>query len=243
MGVDEVWLRMHPDAEVALDVADHFGAWLERRAAGEPAHHLIGCCTFFGRSFEVSSQVLVPRPESELVIETALELPLTVEAKVVDVGAGSGCLAITLALERPRWRVVAVERSLMALDVARTNRDLHGAQVDLMCGDLGHAFVGGFDLVVANLPYIPTRSLAKLPPEVHCDPPLALDGGRDGLTLVRGLLADLERLLKPCGGAVLELGEGQAEVVAEVALGAGLGVARRIRDVGGCERVMVLQRR
>jgi len=242
-GADEMWLRMRSEVEVPDEVEHRFEAWLQRRAAGEPAHHLSGSCTFLGRSFEVSSGVLVPRPESELVIQTALELPLALEAKVLDVGTGSGCLAITLALERPRWRTVAVDSSMVALGVARSNRDLHVAQIDLICGDLGHAVAGGFDLVVANLPYIPTDRLVELPPEVQRDPPLALDGGPDGLTLVRGLLHDLERLLKPCGGAVLELGEGQSGAVTEVAQRAGLGVARRIRDVGGCERVMVLQRR
>ncbi|MCU0233810.1 MAG: methyltransferase [Thermoanaerobaculales bacterium] len=162
-------------------------------------------------------------------------------ARVLDVGTGSGCIAATLAAERPRWQVAAVERSPAAALVARRNLDRHAPAVVLLLADLTTALAPPFDLVVANLPYIPTGALAGLPEEVRRDPALALDGGPDGLALVRRLLADLRRLLRPCGGAVLELGEEQAPVVAELAGPAGLAVARRLRDAGGCERVIVVQ--
>lgn len=242
-GVDEVWLRMRPDADVPQAVEVRLEEWLGRRAAGEPSQHLTGTCAFWGRVFEVSPAVLVPRPETELVIETALELPLSGEARVLDVGTGSGCLAITLALERPGWRVVAVDRSAAALGVARQNLGRHDVEVPLVCGDLGAAVAVGFDLVVANLPYVPNDTLAVLPLEVRHDPWIALDGGTDGLVLIRDLIADLPRLLKPCGGAVFEIGQNQADAVAAVAQRCGLAVARRVPDIAGCDRVMVLQRR
>lgn len=242
-GVDEVWLRMRPEAEVPREVQNRLEEWLRRRAAGEPAHHLTGTCAFWGRIFEVSPEVLIPRPETELVIETALELPLSRKARVLDVGTGSGCLAVTLAAERPGWRVVAVDRSPAALDVARRNLGRHDVEVSLVCSDLGSAVALGFDLVVANLPYVPRATLAELPREVLHDPLIALDGGADGLALLRDLLADLPRLLKPCGGAVLELGENQADDVAAVAQRCGLAVARRVRDIAECDRIIVLQRR
>ena len=241
-GVDELSLRLRPDEQVPEEVVLRFRQWLERRAAGEPAHHLTGSCSFWNRDFEVSPRVLVPRPETELVVATTLDLPLAASARVADIGTGSGCLAITLAAERPRWCVVACDRSLAALEVARRTRDRHRADVALICGDLSAALGGGFDLVVANLPYVPSDRLASLPPEVAHDPRQALDGGVDGLLLIRRAIADLPRLLKPCGGAVLELGEKQAESVASAARGAGLAVARQVRDIGGCERVIVLQR-
>jgi release factor glutamine methyltransferase len=242
-GVEELWLRLRPAEQVPVDVEVRFRQWLERRAAGEPAHHLTGSCTFWNRDFTVSPQVLIPRPETELVVQTALELPVSASARVLDVGTGSGCLAITLATERPSWRVAAVDRSPAALAVARRNRDRHRAEVTLICGDLTGAFGCGFDLVVANLPYLPSDRMAELPREVDHDPRQALDGGADGLLLVRRTIADLPRLLTPCGGAVLELGEEQLESVADAARRSGLAVARRVRDVGGCERVIVLQRR
>lgn len=242
-GVAETTLRLHPGREVPVEVERRYREWLDRRAAGEPAHHLTGTCPFWGRNFEVGPTVLVPRPESELVVATALELPLSREARVLDVGTGSGCLAVTLAAERPRWRVWAVERSPAALAVARRNRDRHSAAVSLFLGDLTTAVAPPWDLVVANLPYIPTSELERLPLEVGHDPGEALDGGADGLDLVRRLLADLVRLLRPCGGAILEIGEGQAEMATGFAEGVGLAIARRLHDVGGVERVIVVQPR
>ena len=242
-GVDEITLRLHPDREVPAEVEVRYREWLGRRAAGEPAHHLTGVCGFWGREFMVSPAVLVPRPETELVIQVALELPLAATARVLDVGVGSGCIAITLAVERPKWLVSGVDLSPQALEVARANAVRHGVEVAFHEGDLTTSMEPPWDLVVANLPYIPTADIDDLPEEVRHDPPEALDGGPDGLDLVRRLVGDLPRLLRPCGGAVLELYEDQADAVAELADAAGLGVARRIKDPGGCDRVIVLQPR
>jgi len=242
-GVSEGWLLLHGDAVLPEDTAARFDEWLERRAAGEPAHHLSGSCSFWGRDFAVSPAVLVPRPETELVVAAALELPLPATARVLDVGTGSGCLGVTLAAERPGWSVRAVDRSLSALEVARHNALRHGVGLALACSDLGSCLDRGYELVVANLPYIPGGRLAALSLEVRHDPALALDGGADGLDLVRALLTDLPRLLASGGSAVLELGEDQADTVAMLAGSLGLAVVRRVRDLSGCERVVVLQRR
>jgi release factor glutamine methyltransferase len=242
-GEEELTLRLHPEREVPADVERRYRDWLGRRAAGEPAHHLIGSCPFWGRDFDVSPMVLVPRPETELLIETALELPLHNEARVLDVGTGSGCIALTLAAERPRWRVSAVDRSSAALAVASRNRDKHGVAVPLFLGDLASAVAPPWDLIVANLPYVATDDIDRVAVEVRHDPQAALDGGEDGLDLVRRLLADLRRVLRICGAAILEIGDGQAVAVAALAERAGLGVARWVRDVGGVKRIIVLQPR
>ena len=242
-GLEEITLRLHPEREVPAAVETRYRDWLARRAAGEPAHHLTGECEFWGRDFLVSPVVLVPRPETELVIQVALDLPLPATARVLDVGTGSGGIAVSLASERPKWRVSAVDTSPEALAVARTNAHRHGIEIEFHQGNLTKAVAPPLDLVVANLPYIPTAVLADLPREVGFDPVSALDGGPDGLDLIRRLVDDLPRLLRPCGGAVLEIGEDQADAVAELANAAGLGVARRIKDPGGCERVVVLQPR
>lgn len=242
-GVEEITLRLHPEREVPTDVEVRYHDWIERRAAGEPAHHLTGECEFWGRNFTVSPAVLVPRPETELVVQVALDLPLSPTARVLDVGTGSGCIAVSLAAERPKWRVSAVDRSPTALEVAFANATRHGVEVDFDEADLTTSVQPPWDLVVANLPYIPTADLENLPLEVHHDPASALDGGPDGMDLVRRLVEDLPRLLRPCGGAILEIGEGQAGAVTELAAATSLGVARRIKDPGGCERVVVLQPR
>jgi release factor glutamine methyltransferase len=240
-GVNEVELRIHPERQVPTEVESRYRSWLERRSAGEPAHHLTGFCGFRGRDFEVGPDVLVPRPETEIVIEVALALPLARTARVFDVGTGSGCLAVTLAAERPSWRVAAVDRSPAALAIARRNAARHRTLIPMWVGDLTTAVGPPWDLVVANLPYVPTRDLEKLSVEVGHDPPSALDGGGDGLDLVRRLLSDLGRVMRSCGGAILEIGDGQAEVVCDLAVAEGLAVARRLRDPGGCDRVVVLE--
>ncbi len=242
-GVDEIRLRIHPEREVPTDVESRYRSWLVRRAAGEPAHHLTGHCSFWGRDFEVGPAVLVPRPETELLIEVALSLALAPTARVLDVGTGSGCIAVTLAAERPHYRMAAVDRSSAALTIAQRNAARHGVDLQLWLGDLVTAVGPPWDLVVANLPYIPSANLDRLPVEVAHDPRSALDGGTDGLDLVRRLLSDLERILRSCGGAVLEIGDGQAAAVSNLAAEVGLAVARRLRDPGGCERVLVLQPR
>ncbi|MEJ2580470.1 MAG: peptide chain release factor N(5)-glutamine methyltransferase [Acidobacteriota bacterium] len=242
-GVEETILRLYPEREVPADVEERFRDWLGRRAAGEPAHHLAGTCPFWGRDFEVNPSVLVPRPETELLVETALALPLSKPAKVLDVGTGSGCIAVTLAAERPDWEVSAVDRSPAALVVARRNCDRHRVSIPLFVGDLSSAVGPPWDLVVANLPYVPSTDIERLAVEVRHDPATALDGGIDGLDLLRRLLGDLRRLVRPCGGALIEIGDDQAGAVTEVAYATGLAVARLVRDVGGVERVIVLQPR
>mgnify|MGYP006289436827 CR=1 FL=1 len=241
MGRRRPWLVAHPEAEIPAEAEARYREWLDRRAVGEPAEHLTGWCGFWGRDLEVTPEVLVPRPESELIVQTALALPLPRAARVLDVGTGSGCLAMTLAAERPRWTVAAVDRSLTALEVARRNVHRHRVDVGLVAGDLATAVSPPLDLVVANLPYIPTDRLGELPVEVAREPRGALDGGIDGLAPIRRLLADLHRLLRPCGGAVLELGEDQADAVGAAAREHRLAVARRVRDAGGADRVVVLQ--
>ncbi len=243
MGVDESWLRIHPEGPVSDDVVARYRDWLQRRATGEPAHHLTGRCSFWGRWFEVTPAVLVPRPETELLVQVVLELAVDDAARVVDVGTGSGSISVTQAAERRRRRVAAVDRSAAGRQVARRNAARHDVSVPMWLGDLTAAADPPLDLVVANLPYIPSDRLAGLSREVRHDPMSALDGGPDGLDAIRRLLSDVPRLLRPCGGVALEIGEEQADGVAEIAARCGLATARRIRDLAGHDRVVVLQRR
>ena len=239
-GVDEVWLRIRPEVFVPADVEALFFRWVDRRREGEPAEHLVGRCQFWGRSFTVNPSVLIPRPETELIVKAALETTLPAGARVVDVGTGSGCLAITLAAERPGWKVVGIDRSLEALQVARQNGEKLGVDVKWFWSDLASSCRSGFDLVVANLPYVPSAWLPTLGEEIAREPLQALDGGQDGLDLVRRLMGDLSRILAPGGSCILELAEDQADAVEDSAVKHGLHPIGRRRDIGGCDRVVMV---
>lgn len=238
----EAWLWAHPDEPVGGEAGARFRGWVAQRAAGQPAHYVAGACPFWGRGFEVAPDVLIPRPETELVVEHALRLPLPERPRILDVGTGSGCLAVTLALELPRASVVATEISPAAIAIARANAARLGGRVRLVLADLASSLAGRFDLLVANLPYVPEAEVAGLAPELAWEPHVALVGGADGAELLRRLVRDLPRLLFPGGHALLEHGEGQAELLAPLLAPLGLRELARARDVSGRERVLSLRR-
>lgn len=218
---------------------------IKRRQAGEPVAYLTGKKEFWSLDLRVDARVLVPRPDTEAAVEESLaRLPATGPARVVDVGTGSGAIALALASSRPDTAVFAVDASRDALAVARANAERLGLDVKFLEGDLlapalAHA---PFDLIVANLPYVPTGDVAQLAPEVRAEPLLALDGGPDGLDPIRRLVTDAPAALAPGGALVLELGIGQAAAVAGLARAAGLEDVRARRDLGGIERVVSARR-
>jgi release factor glutamine methyltransferase len=206
-------------------------AKVRRRAEREPLQHVLGHWDFFGRRFKTDARALIPRPETELLVEEALgRLPGKVSGRLaIDVGTGSGVIGITLALERPDLQVIAIDRSAQALALASENAGLHQvtSRVRFAEGDLLSASVPepAADLIVANLPYIPTAHIAGLAAEVRRDPVAALDGGSDGLQLIRRLIRDAPPYLKPGGFLILEIGAGQAVEVCN------LLAAEKYRDI------------
>ncbi|MGE5235349.1 MAG: peptide chain release factor N(5)-glutamine methyltransferase [Acidobacteriota bacterium] len=243
LGRQESWLLAHPDDEVRADAVMRFNDVVARRDGGEPAHAILGECPFWGRPFLVSPDVLIPRPETELLVERALTLPVPSDARIVDVGTGSGCIAISVALERPRAQVVATEFSLPAVQVAARNAARLGANVTFACGDLARHLRGPFHLVVANLPYIPSAQLAGLAPEIRGhEPRVAFDGGIDGDELLRALVVDLPRLLGPAGLALMEVGPGHAALLEPALHRVGLAIRETVTDLSGVARVIVVAR-
>ena len=196
---------------------DPMRALLRRRAAGEPLQHLLGTVAFHGREFRCDARALVPRPETERLVELVLErIPPESAGAVLDVGTGSGVIALTLAAERTAARVVALDRSSDALSLARENATQLGVavRVAFVQSDLLAALdVGEFDFIVANLPYVPTAEIAGLSREVQRDPSLALDGGADGLDLVARLAREAWSRMSAGGLLALEIGHDQAERV------------------------------
>jgi release factor glutamine methyltransferase len=226
------WIVAHGEEVVDTDA---IGAKLERRLAGEPLQYIRGTTEFYSREFFVDDRVLIPRPETELLVEAAIARAPR-GASVVDIGTGSGCIAVSLALERPDLRVVAVDRSLAALAVAKRNRDALGARVALVASDVLNALDATFDVVISNPPYIPARDVEALATEVRDhEPRMALTPGPRGTEVI-------ERILAQARGAMvlLEIGFGQEADLRAVAAAQSYDVASVIPDLAGIPRVVVL---
>ena len=217
---------------------------IKRRQAGESVAYLTGRKEFWKFEFAVDARVLVPRPDTETLIEEAIaRLGAAGEGpapRIADVGTGSGALAITLAKLRPDAAVFASDVSPPALEVARANAERLGAAVTFVEGDLAAPLAAHapLSLIVANLPYVPAGELAALPADVRSEPALALDGGADGLDLVRRLVADAPALLSPGGVLALEIGAGQAEATRALLQAAGFTDVQARKDLAGIERVV-----
>ncbi len=221
---------------------------LSRRLSREPLQYILGCATFYGRDFYVDSRVLIPRPETELLVEqfAGLFSGLSRNAeqlRVIDVGTGSGALAITLACESPELEIEATDTSREALQVAAANCVRHGVRerVRLVQGDLLSGFRRGFAAVVANLPYVPSGEFAELSPEVRVyEPKLALDGGPDGLREVRRVIDQAPEALVCNGWLLLEVGEGQSGPVETLMRQAGCWTdVKTVCDLAGVGRVVL----
>ncbi|ACG71635.1 protein-(glutamine-N5) methyltransferase, release factor-specific [Anaeromyxobacter sp. K] len=217
-----------------------FRELVRRRAEGEPTAYLTGRRDFYGRPFLVDARVLVPRPETELVLEAARDA-LPEGGAALDLCTGSGALGVSLALERPGARVVATDLSADALAVAAENARALGAAVDLRQGDLWAPLREGerFDVIVSNPPYVPRGELDTLPREVRREPRLALDGGPDGLSLLRRIVEGAPTRLVPGGTLVLEMHEGHLELLPRLCRDAGFERAEARRDLAGLPRLTV----
>ena len=243
LGVDRFTLYLDPARRLSTPTITRFLGQIERRAAREPLQYLLGWEDFHGLRLAVSSDVLVPRPETEGLVEWALEvLADRPEPAVADLGTGSGAIACAIAHARPAAEVLAVELSGGALAVASRNvRELGlGARVRLLAGDLFAplgSIPASLDLVVANPPYLPSAVIASLPPEVsRHEPRAALDGGPDGMSVIRRIVAGAPAVLKPAGWLLMEIGEDQAGPLASLMAAEGFSRIRARRDLNGVER-------
>jgi len=239
-------LYLDPGRTLSAHEATRYLDLVIRRAAHEPLQHLLGFEEFYGLRLVVTPDVLIPRPETEGLVQWALE-SLAVERDVVaaDVGTGSGAIACALAQSRPDIRVLAVEQSLPALAIAALNVERLGlsGRVQIVAGDLLAPLAAGtLDLVIANPPYIPTAVLASLPAEVSdFEPREALDGGPDGLTVLRRIIAAAPSALRPGGWIMMEIGEDQAGALASLLAAEGFTGIRARRDLAGRERYIAGQ--
>jgi release factor glutamine methyltransferase len=233
------YLLAHGNETVAARPFEHFRTLLRRRLAAEPVAYILGQREFFGLDLEVTPDVLIPRPDTELLVESALAcLPAQAPCEVLDLGTGSGALAIALAKQRPQARLTAIDRSLAALAVARRNAcRLGAAHIRFVASDWFDALAPGqrFDLIVGNPPYVAEDDphLCSLGHE----PRSALVSGRDGLDAIRRIVRDAPRHLRPGGALLLEHGYDQGKACRELFRQSGFGDVETERDLAGLERV------
>lgn len=238
--VNRAHLLAHPEQPLEADQLARYTALLERRLRGEPVAYLLGEREFYGLTFEVSAATLIPRPETELLVELALErMPHHLPCRVLDLGAGSGAIALSIAHARPDAEVVAVDRSAAALEVARSNqRRLGLGNVRLLQSDWYSALQGErFDLIVSNPPYVAAGDAHLLRGDVRFEPRIALASGADGLGDIRRIIAQAGHHLRDAGWLLLEHGHDQAGPVRELLEQGGCGRVFSARDLAGIERV------
>ncbi len=245
LGRDRAYLFAHADDELPPDLLIRYQAWVARRARGEPLAYILGYTWFYGLRLRVTPDVLVPRPETEVLVDVAL-VDLRERGgeylRVADVGTGSGAIAVALARHEPRARVVATDVSARALRVAAINVAEHQVadRVHVVQADLLTPLVGPFDLIAANLPYVGEDEQDVLAPEVRAyEPAVALWAGKDGLVLIRRLLDQAPARLRAGGTLLLEVGYRQAEAVERLARRHfPHAIVTRHRDLAGHERII-----
>ena len=247
LGLSEAQVLAHGEREVPKETEERFRSLLERRLTGEPVAYLLGEREFYGRRFTVDPRVLIPRPETEHVVEEALATSLPERPWILDVGTGSGILPVTLALEIPGARTVGTDLSPGALAVARGNARRHGVadRARFVSADLVRGLdLSRFDLVVSNPPYIDAGDAPSLSPEVvNFEPHVALFAPGYGDSVLARLFALLSRGLRPGIRAIVEIGFGQVEAARRHAEASGLHFAGAHQDYAGIPRVVVLERR
>ena len=241
-------LRLEPDRILTASQSAALAERLQRLAHHEPLAHVLGHAEFLGRRFRSDRRALVPRPETELLVESALALIAgTGPRRVADAGTGSGCIAVSLALLRPAWDVWATDLSPDALALAQANAVLHGVAERIhwfQCNLLEGLPEGAFDLVISNPPYVPSAEINHLAPNVReHDPRLALDGGSDGLDVIRALVPQARSVLRAGGWLVMEVGEDQAPEVQRLLTAEDWVEAGILRDLSGIDRFVRAQRR
>ncbi len=237
IGTTRTQLHLAPERELTLAESDRFAELLRRRRAREPVAYLLGRRAFRYIELTVDERVLVPRPESEGLVETGLTLPPG--ARVVDVGTGSGAIALALKHERPDLEVLGADVSPDALDVARANAQALGLDVAFVQSDLLDAVEGELDAVLSNPPYVAKKDLPTLQPEVTAEPDVAVFGGYDGFEIVRRLVPAAVRRAPL---VAIEVGMGMAETVGGMLREAGATAVDVHRDLAGIERVVVGRR-
>jgi release factor glutamine methyltransferase len=242
---NKAWLMAHGDEPLDDKSALSYAELLERRYQGEPVQYITGETEFYGLPFHVTRDVLIPRPETEHLVEKILELAAHFEQpRIVDIGTGSGCIAVTLAHQLPHAQITAIDFSAPALKIAHENARLNGVALRFLEGDLlAPVAAEKFDFVVSNPPYVPATDRATLSVEVRdFEPALALFSGDDGLEVYRRLIPSAFNALAPGGFLLLEIGYGQSPAITDLLAFSGFQQIEFVPDLQGIPRVACAQR-
>ena len=239
-GLPALSLRLDSETVLSASVISRFEGLLRRRLTREPLQYILGEVSFYGRSFRVDPRVLIPRSETELLCEWALELLRPLSApQVLDLCCGSGCIGLTVKAERQDASVTLSDLSRDALAVASANADSLSLKVDFCHGDLFSAVpCRSFDLILSNPPYIPSDDCLTLQDEVRREPFSALDGGPDGLDFYRRIISEAPDYLNPSGMLLMEIGIGETDRILELLSGRGFSGAEIRKDYAGIDRMI-----
>ena len=245
LGKGKAWLMAHGEELLPGDLPESYSDLLERRYSGEPIQYITGETEFYGLPFRVTPDVLIPRPETERLVEKVLELAASFPApRIVDVGTGSGAIAVALAHKLPHAQFTAIDLSAAALKIARENAKNNGVSIRFLQGDLLAPVAGEqFEFVVSNPPYVPAADRATLSVEVReFEPALALYAGGDGLEVYRRLIPAAFDALTPGGFVILEIGYGQSPAITGLLARSGFGQIEFVPDLQGILRVACTRR-
>jgi len=240
-------LYLNLDKPLVSKEVDLYRECIGRRGRREPVAYITGTKEFYSLPFTVTPAVLIPRPETELLVEKVVQLGKAClaqgkqEVRILDLGTGSGAIAVTVALQDPAFRVTAVDVSAEALAVARQNAQHHevAGQIEFVASDLYSQVDGRFDIICSNPPYLTQEEMDSLQPEVSFEPAAALAGGEDGLAFYRRIFPEAPPHLSSPGWVVVEIGAAQGSAVAEAAAASGFVVEECLKDYGGRDRVVV----
>ncbi|MGQ0577853.1 MAG: peptide chain release factor N(5)-glutamine methyltransferase [Betaproteobacteria bacterium] len=239
LGASRAWVTTHPDEAVDSEYAARFRSFVALRVRGHPVAYLVGTKEFYGLQLRITSDVLIPRPETEELVDAALErLPHGEACEVLDLGTGSGCIAIAIARQRPAAQVTAVDSSSPALALARENAAAIGVEVVFRQSDWFSALDGRrFELIVANPPYVATDDAHLRQGDLRFEPRTALAAGANGLAELRRIVGDAPKYLRPGGWLVLEHGHDQGEACRNLLQNAGFGELIFRADIAGLPRI------
>jgi release factor glutamine methyltransferase len=235
LGIDRTTLYIKLDERLSSEIESRFFEFIKRRSAGEPVAYLIQEKEFMGLSFKITPDVLIPRPETEMLVETGISLVSKMDRPVIyDLGTGSGAIAISLARNlKNEPHIFATDISPQALRIAKLNADRLKAKIFLLCSSLLSGLKGKADLIISNPPYVQRENLGRYEPQI------SLDGGIDGLSFYQRIFSQVRPLLKKPGFLVVEMGAGQSEAISKIAKRQGFKTIGITKDLAGIERVLV----